>query len=63
MLTAQWVLGKLSLFPEHECAWFLTGLAVSTATGYVMVAGPAGCAHTTAVGSGRSEICVTPTFT
>lgn len=30
MLTAQWVLGKLSLFPEHERAWFLTGLAVST---------------------------------
>lgn len=30
MLTAQWVLGKLSLFPEHDRAWFLTGLAVST---------------------------------
>lgn len=30
MLIAQWALGKLSLFPEHERAWFLTGLAVST---------------------------------
>ena len=30
MLIAQWMLGKLSLFPEHERAWFLTGLAIST---------------------------------
>jgi uncharacterized membrane protein len=30
MLIAQWVLGKLSLFPEHDRAWFLTGLAIST---------------------------------
>jgi hypothetical protein len=30
MLIAQWALGKLSLFPEQERAWFLAGLAIST---------------------------------
>jgi uncharacterized membrane protein len=30
MFSAQWLIGKLGLFPERGRAWFLTGLAIST---------------------------------
>ena len=30
MFLAQWVLGKLGVFAEHERGWFLSGIAIST---------------------------------